>query len=121
MDKFKSLITPQTEYQNNLKELSLSPIEQWLKDFTLENIDKEQVELLPNNQFELFNDWCKKNSNDYKLTSLKLGVRLSNMNIKGLLKGNHTKKGNTRIFDIKLLKQHFKIDDNLVDFIEPIN
>ena len=34
MKNFGSLPKPQTEYQNNLKQLSRSPVEMWLEDFT---------------------------------------------------------------------------------------
>jgi hypothetical protein len=37
MDKFGSLPIPETEYQNDLKEMSISPIESWLKDWVLDN------------------------------------------------------------------------------------
>ena len=34
MENFGSLPKPQTEYQNNLKQISRSPVKMWLKDFT---------------------------------------------------------------------------------------
>ena len=119
MDKFHSLKKPVSEYQENLRELSLSPIEHWLKAFTLENINEDKVELLATETLEYFNKWCSKNGVKYDITSIKLGLKLVNMNIKGILKGNHTRKGNTKFFDIKLLKEHFEINtDELVDFIQ---
>lgn len=109
LDKFNSIPIPETEYQTNLKELSVTPIEQWLHDFTLENSDKDNVELLGSETLNLFNDWCNKNSVDYKISSTKLGVRLSNLNINGIEKGKHTNKGWTKIFNINSLKKHFNI------------
>jgi hypothetical protein len=122
MNKFHSLKKPVSEYQENLRELSLSPIEHWLKAFTLENINEDRVELLATETLEYFNKWCSKNGIKYDMTSIKLGLKLVNMNIKGILKGNHTMKGNTKFFDIKLLKEHFEINtDDLVDFIQNEN
>jgi hypothetical protein len=122
MNKFHSLKKPVSEYQENLRELSLSPIEHWLKAFTLENINEDRVELLASETLEYFNKWCSKNGVKYDITSIKLGLKLVNMNIKGILKGNHTRKGNTKFFDIKLLKEHFEINtDDLVDFIQDEN
>jgi hypothetical protein len=109
MDKFKSIPIPKTEYQNNLKELSVSPIELWLKHFTLQNIDKEEVEMLGVKTLEKFNYFCANNGIEYNVSSQKLGVRLSNMKLEGIKKGNHTRQGETKIFDIKFLKEHFQL------------
>jgi len=109
MDKFKDIPMPQTEYQNNLKELSKSPIELWLIDFTRENNDKEEVELLGSDTYDLFKFWCNKNGIKYEITCLKLGVRLTNMKIKGVYKGKHTELGWTKIFNISELKNTFNL------------
>lgn len=41
LDKFNSLPIPVTKHQNNLKEISRSPIEVWLEDFTRQNYDSD--------------------------------------------------------------------------------
>ena len=110
MDKFNKLEMPATEYQSNLKTLSISPIEQWLEYFTLQNYDKENVELLGSEAVALFKDWCKLNNINYEIDARKLGVRISNLKIAGILKGNHTRKGETKIYNIEMLKAHFKLD-----------
>lgn len=109
MDKFGSIPIPQTEYQTNLKDLSVSPIEQWLHAFTLDNHDQDTVELLGSQTFTLFKEWISKNGIDYNISCVKLGVRLTNLNINGINKGRKTKHGDTKIFDIRALKKHFKI------------
>ncbi len=109
MDKFKDIPIPQTNYQNNLKELSRSPIELWLESFTRDNNDKDEVELLGNEIYELFTSWCCNNGIDYKISSLKLGVKLTNMNIHGLSKGKHTNKGDCKKFNITELNKYFNI------------
>jgi hypothetical protein len=45
--------------------------------------------------------------NAYKLSSIQFGVRLKHLNINGINIGKHTKKGNTKSFNIALLKKHF--------------
>jgi hypothetical protein len=100
---------PKTEYQNNLKELCKSPIEQWLESFTRENIDKEKVELLGSEIYDLFKIWCGSNGIKYEINSHKLGIRLSNMKINGVSKGRHTMKGDTKLFDINELKKYFNL------------
>ena len=107
MDKFKDIPIPLTEYQTNLKELSKSPIEQWLESFTREHMNdsKECIELLGTEIYELFKHWCNENGIKYDINALKLGIRLTNMNIHGISKGKHTEKGKTKIFNITELKK----------------
>jgi len=109
VDKFRDIPIPQTEYQNNLKELSKSPIEQWLESFTREHITEERVELLGTEVYELFKNWCFNNNVKYDISCVKLGVRLINMNISGVEKGNHTKRGDTKMFIIPCLVEYFNI------------
>ena len=111
MDKFKDIPIPLTEYHTNLKELSKSPIEQWLESFTREhmNDDKECIELLGSEIYELFKKWCGENGIKYEINVFKLGVKLINMKIHGIYKGKHTKKGETKIFNITELKNTLKI------------
>lgn len=109
MDKFNSLPIPETEHQNNLKQLSITPIEQWLEAFTIEHHKKESVELLGVETCNLFKTWCKSNGMNYDIDARKLGVRMKNLKIVGIEKGRHTNKGETKKFDINKLKKHFKI------------
>lgn len=118
MDEFNKLEIPVTDYQSNLKELSVSPIEQWLQDFTLQNFEKEEVELLGSETVALFKEWCKSNELNYDIDARKLGVRISNMKINAIKKGNHTRKGETKIYNISELKSHFKLNKCL---LKPIN
>ena len=110
MDKFKDISIPQTEYQTNLKELSKSPIEQWLESFTREHTNDENdcIELLSCEIYELFKQWCNVNGIKYDMNTVKLGVKLINMKIKGISKGRHTSKGDTKFFIISELKSFFQ-------------
>lgn len=111
VDKFGDIPMPQTGHQINMKELSKSPIEQWLKCFVMENLDTEQeiIELLGSEIYERFKSWCSKNGVCYEISSLKLGVTLINMKITGLYKGKHTKMGETKIFNLNELKRILNI------------
>ena len=109
MDRFGSLPIPQTEYQANLKELSKSPIEQWLESFVRENSDKEEVELYGNEIYNLFREWCINNGIKYEITCVKLIVRLTNMKIDGVTRGKHTNKGWTKIYNISKLRESLRI------------
>jgi putative DNA primase/helicase len=120
MDKFNSIPIPQTEHQNNLKQLSITPIEQWLEAFTIEHHKKESVELLGVEACKLFKNWCKSNGINYDIDARKLGVRMKNLKISGIEKGRHTNKGETKKFDINKLKDHFKIGC-LIDYDDDDN
>jgi len=109
MNQFKDIPIPITEYQTNLKELSKTPIEQWLESFTREHINEKCIELLGSEIYELFKSWCNINGIKYDIDSRKLGVRLSNMKINGISKGKHTNKGETKVFNITILKNIFHL------------
>ena len=124
MDKFDFNSKPQTEYQDNLKKLSRSPIEMWLEDFTIRNLSKETVEQLGVETFDDFEDWKTQNNIIFQTNVLKLGVTLSNIQIEGgILKGRHTKKGKTKIFNIQIFKKFFNIGclfDYIIEEIQPV-
>jgi len=116
LDQFNLLQIPITEYQTTLKQLALSPIEQFLKSFTEQNHNKETVELTGFELFGLFKSFLKENNISYEIDTQKLSVRITNLRINGISKGRHTMNGNTKIYNIPLLKEHFDIpcliDDN---------
>ena len=111
MDAFNKQSIPISNHQENLKELSMCPIEQWLKHFTEENFNKKEVEMLGIEACNLFKEWWKTQNDDtpYSITPLKLGVRINNLNIDGIEKGKHTSKGDTKIYNIDKLKKYFNI------------
>ena len=110
MDTFGKLPIPKTEYQNNLKEMYRSPIDRWLEDFTREHINERVVEKLGRDTYADFEKWRMNNNVNFKTDSLKLGIALSNLKIKGgIEKGRETYKGRTKYFRIGVLKTYFKI------------
>lgn len=109
VDKFNEIPIPQTEHQTNLKKLGASPVEQWLESFTLENYDKDTVEMLGTEAFEKFKHWLTSNNTKYEINAIKFGVRLSNLKLSAITKGKHTNKGETKIYNIVELKKHFNI------------
>lgn len=100
---------PETEYQNDLKELSVSPVEQWLREFTCQNRNETTLELVGADVFERFSTWALVNNVKYDTTPQKLGVKLTNLRIDGVSKGKVSYKGNHKIFDIPKLKLHFDL------------
>lgn len=115
MDKFNELKMPETSYQNEMKEASTSPIEGWLKSYVIENYYETEKEIIDKEQYDLFKDWCKKCGIEYNLSSIQFGVRMSRLNLNGIQKGKHTKKGNTKVFDIPKLKEELKLLDLVIE------
>jgi hypothetical protein len=103
MQNFNKLKMPISEYQQDMKDANISPIENWIKSFTLEHYYEDNVELIGKKQFDLFNEWCKNSGIDYKINLQAFGLRMKRLNINGIEKGKHTNKGETKIFNIKEL------------------
>ena len=112
LEDFGSIKIPVTAYQTNLKELSKSPLELFMKDFTFEHHDNDRIELSSADVYSAYRGWCRDNMPDFKMiTSQQLGVRIKNSPIAGIEKGHHTRSGETRVFDIARLKKYFEISD----------
>jgi hypothetical protein len=67
------------------------------------------IEMLGGEVFTEFQCWCSVNNVKYDTNPLKFGINLKNLRIEGVEKGRHTKKGATKIFNINMLKKHFKL------------
>lgn len=118
MENFSKIPMPQTEYQNEMKDASVSPIELWIKSFVLEHYYEAEVEMIDKKQFDAFKSWAKNCGLDYNLTSMQFGVRLKRLNINGIAFGKKTNNGNTKIFNIAVLKDYFKLNDLVQDTTE---
>lgn len=111
MDKFGDIQIPVSEYHKDLKQLSTSPIESFLKDFVLENYyEKEPITKYGKEMLSLFNAWLKKCGFDYGCNLQAFGLRVKNLNIDGITKGPHSKLGESKIYDIPAMIKHFKLD-----------
>ena len=110
MDKFGKIPMPETEYQNNLKELSVSPIELFVKSIVEKNNDKEEVCISTKDLFsDFYGNWlCNNGYGEYKITNVQFGVRLANLNITGV-SNKILKTGKVIIFNIPTLKITFNI------------
>ncbi len=54
LDNFHMIDTPITEHQQELAKLDVSPIEQFVKDFVFDNVDKDVVNISSKDLFGLF-------------------------------------------------------------------
>jgi len=111
-ENFSELEKPTTEYQENLKELSKTPIDMFIEYFVRNNYDEEYVNISTSELFEEFNKFISKNKFAYDCNSLKFACRLSRLGLKGI-KNARTKKERRKIFDIELLKEELNIGCNI--------
>jgi hypothetical protein len=111
---FNSIPIPHTDYHKEMSELSISPVESFLKNYTMQWFDKTKseslntVELSSNACFDLFNDWKFKNQVNYEVNSLKFSVQLSRLKISGV----ETVKGrtcNSKVFNLYKMATHFEL------------
>jgi hypothetical protein len=108
MEDFNKLELPSTQYQKQLKEYSISPIESWLKQFTYHNQTREYIELKAESILEKFNEWKITNEVEYTCNSMKFMIRMSRLKIPGIGK-HHGNSYNTTVFNIPLMKTYFQI------------
>ena len=110
MDKFHEIPLPMTEFQNDLKLSNRSPIEMWLEDFTRDNSAKETVSLQCKEMFVLFSAWLSSSNIRYDVNCVKFCLRLKNLHIPGI-ETEHSRSGNSKVFDIAKLEVYFGIID----------
>jgi len=115
LDKFHTFKVPTTEYQKDMQQTAVCPIERWLYDYVVENQDKTQTHLRANEAFETFNEWITLNKIQYQINSTQFGIRMNRFKFDGLTT-KRTNKGNMKIFDIDKLKVSLNINQ-VVDII----
>ena len=118
---FNNLDKPTTEYQENLKQLSKTPIDLFIEELVMENLDEEYIEYTTKELFKLFNEFIVKGKFSYDCNSLKFGCRLGRMGLKGII-NKRKREGTFKRFDIELLKHELNLGCNIdIDEIESDN
>ena len=117
MDKFRNIPLPKTQYQEDIKEASVSPIELWLIDFAKSHSGSDDVTVTASTMFSLFTSFCSKCGIKYEVSNVQFGVRLKRLNVSGVGDTIHSKHGYKRVMNVPKLIEHFKIDltDDLTD------
>lgn len=104
---FNSIPIPQSEYQKSMIELSISPIEQWIREYALQ---KSGISKLTSSEcFLLFDQWKTDNKIHFEINALKFSVQRSRLDINGVssIKGAH---GSRMVeFDSDKIKAYCKI------------
>jgi len=108
MDKFRKIKIPFSEHQEILKQQN-KPIElQFMEYCAFEKFNNSEIiKCKPPEIMEWFNEFLMINNiTDYRINSIKLGVRISLLRLKGIEK-THDKHSNVYIMNITELKQNF--------------
>ena len=105
-DKFINIQKPVTEYQKNLAELSVHPVERFIKYLVCKH--DNDFESPAGVLYRDFMEWKTVNGVKYEMSSIKFGVKLSNLSLPGV-SIHRANKGKTRVFDYDVLCKHFGI------------
>ena len=106
MDKFAELHLPVTEYHTELKQLSMSPIELFVRDY-VETAVKDEFVITSKELYEEFKGFVDDNGIKYEVNANQFSVRFSREFKPEVIGTKHTKKGNAKEFNIPALKKHF--------------
>jgi len=113
---------PLTEYAKVLQESNESIIEQWGRDWVLDNISNPEIsndklKISSSELFGHFNSWMNRNKIEYKLNNIQFGKKLSLSNFKHLIET--TKSGTMyKTFTMSKMINHFKIIPSNVPLID---
>lgn len=108
-DKFGKIPLPETEYHRDIKEAQSSPIELWLRQFTIENGNLAYVEKTGMEQYQAFNVFKADSGIQFECSLVSFSLKLKNLKIAGVGDVVHTKTGGKRRFDIPIMKEYFKM------------
>jgi len=108
-DKFSNVPMPETQYHKDIKEAQTSPIELWLRQLTIDNINLAFVEKSGMEQYEAFNIFKADNGIHFECSLPAFGLKVKNLKIAGVGESIHTKSGAKRTFDIPKMKEHFQL------------
>lgn len=88
LSDFKPENMPLTEYQNNLKELAISPVEHFIKTYIMGVRTERGAKISCSELYSRFVDWkhCNGYEDTHKMNAISFGVKLANMKIGGFNK-----------------------------------
>ncbi len=109
MDKFGSIIRPETEWQKDNKKLSENLYSLWIQSMVCDFSEEYEKRFLGGEQLELFKQWCKQQGHVYEVNAIRLAIGIKRLNLPGIESavkcGNQTKT----VYNIHDLKTHFMI------------
>ena len=107
LENFNSIPLPRTEYQTELQELSVNPIEEWVKDYVMGYEGNEEVlKVKSQDLYNDFNTWTATNGIEYNCSNVQFQVRLKRLKLDGLDSYNG-KGAKYKIFNIQKLRKKY--------------
>jgi hypothetical protein len=113
LDKFNSMPVPDTEHQQDLKQLSISKPEMWLKHYIQQTITTPRSEPRRMTSIEIFgefNRWKENQGIQYETNPLKIVIAIKNLRIDGI-STKKEKQGNITLLDYNKLVAYFNLED----------
>ena len=77
MENFREIPLPQTEHQNEMKEMNMDIEERWVRDMV--STRETDFEMSGSDNFKSFMDFCIENGIEYKTNALKLGLKIKRL------------------------------------------
>jgi hypothetical protein len=77
MENFREIPLPQTEHQNEMKEMNMDIEERWVRDMV--STRETDFEMSGTDNFKSFMNFCLENGIEYKTNALKLGLKIKRL------------------------------------------
>lgn len=120
ISKWKFREFPKAKYQNILEEFNQKPIDRFFEWWVTKNAlsNNDYISYYGNQLYADFNIWREEHGGKFEVNGsadlMKKIVLTLNLPENALEKGQRTKTGQPRIFNMKLLKKHYKINECLL-------
>jgi hypothetical protein len=109
MEDFLSIPRPQTEYQEDMKDMKRSYYDRWVESLAIESKEPE-VEFHGEKQCDDFKRWLVKNSiTAFDTNSIKMALAIKRLKIPGIERPKRDAGGQKTIYNIAELKKHYMI------------
>jgi hypothetical protein len=105
VDDFNKIPIPQTEHQNEMKEMNMDIEERWIRELANR---EEDFEMSGSDNFKSFMDFCSINGIEYKTNALKLGLKIKRLIGDCIEKDKDMFQRKTR-FNIKKMREKLNI------------
>ena len=105
MHKFGDIPIPQTDHQNEMKEMNMEVEERWVRELALK---EEDFELSGTACFSEFMSFCSNNGIEYHTNAIKLGMKIKRL-LGDAVEKKHTRYGKSVIFFVKKMRERLEI------------
>jgi hypothetical protein len=107
VSNFADIPIPQTEHQNEMKEMNMDIEERWVRDMV--SSKDEDFEMNGVDNYNSFLKYCDDNGVEFKTNAIKLGMKIKRL-IGDCVEKKHTKKGDVTIFYVDKIKTKLNIE-----------